>query len=221
MAALPTPQNLLVLNARPGGVTRFTQEGTGFNGTTVVTVTDENGVAADRYKFATESVVALSGRRLLVTVKCTQPTSVNRFRDGIIRVTTSTNGAAPDDSGPVAAIYLTRRQPQVDPARMRKAKLRLRPNAKTAVLVPVTGLGDTITATADFIGGKGTWVVFDVSQRRRFVRVVLQCLTTTVTTAATDALAMLLITLTAEDDTVVEVPPMELEYEDPDEDPGA
>lgn len=220
MAALPTPLNVFVLNARLNGVTRFIQEGTGFTAGTTVALTDENATAADRYVFAVTSVAALSARRLLVTATCTTlPTSNNRFADGRVRVVTTTGANPPDDTGPVAAVFLTRRQPLFDPTKAERQRLRLKVGAKSVLYVPVTGLGEVVTAAVTATAG--TWTVVKAAQRRNRVRLVLQCVTTATTTATAGPASAVSVTLNAEDATVVEVPPLEIEFEEPDDDPDA
>lgn len=212
---LQSPQNLLMLNARPNGLTRIIQEGNGFTAATTVTIDDQNAVANDRYTFAV-NVVFLSARRLQIEVVCTPPVSGRRFARGIIVLTTAGPGA--DNSGPVPVVFLTRKQPVIDHSKFTKQKLRLNTALRSVVFVPITGLGDVIAGTAS--ADKGTWTVRKATQMRGKLKLTLDCTNAMIPMVLGPLTSLLSITLTLEDETILEVPPVEVEYvNDPEEDP--
>jgi hypothetical protein len=211
----------LVLNARLNGVTFLTQEGTGFNNTSTVTLDDLNPTAADQYTF-TCAVVEDTPRRLLIKVTCTVVPE-NTSRHAKVKVTVTTGGVA-EDTGSVPVRLSNGLEPVLHQNRIPRARLRLKLNARSAVFIPGVGFGevDEVVPCALVVPpSRGTWVVIRARQLARGVRVTLECQAiggagegggTT-----TDTLS---VTLSPEEETTVTAPPVEVEYADnPDDDP--
>lgn len=208
--ALPTPLNILRLNARVNSETTFVQEGKGFTSTPPVTVTDlDSG-----YSFSVISVLLHSSTRLQLTVRCTG-VPANKVARTRIKIVTNPGATNEDDTGPVPVILMTRRQPVINHSGFKKQRVRLKVGEPSVVFVPITGLGDVIAATA--IADQGTWSV-KARQLARRLKLTLKCLTTLVSYASVSS-DCIDITLTTEDDEVIDFP-VDVDYvKDPDEDP--
>lgn len=218
---LSAPSSLMVLNARAGGTSSFILEGAGFDGTTTVTITDLNSTAANRYQF-NAAVTVLTPKRLLVTATCTAQGAVKSPQANIDFATTT--GGVTRTTGAVAVILQTRRQLVLEHGRMARQKVRLEVGTKSVIFLPVTGFGDLITPSITL--DKGTWTVVKTTQQPNRVKVTLRCTAVPVAggplgggiPTVTGTIA---VTLTSEDNTTIELPPIEVVYTvpDPAEDP--
>jgi hypothetical protein len=218
---LPATTSALVLNARLNGVTFLTQEGTGFNNTSIVTLEDLNPNAGDRYTFTCDPPVLDTPRRLLFKVTCTA-VPANPSRQTKVRVTVTT-GAAADDTGPVPVRLSARKVAGVHQNRLPRARLRLKANAKSVVFIPGTGFGEVnevIPCELVSPPPRGAWEVVRARQLAGRVKVTLRCTAVVVVFAGGPTTDTISITLSPGDETSVEVPPIDVEYaDDPDDDP--
>jgi hypothetical protein len=220
MAALPAPMPALVLNARVNGVTFLTQEGNGFNSTSTVTLEDQNATVADRYTFAC-LVVQDTPKRLLVQVTCTA-VGAHPAQFAKARVTVTT-GATVDDSGNIPVRLSTRLEPVLHQTHLPPARLRVKLNAKSAVVIPGVGFGDLnelVPCELLVPPLRGTWSVVRARQLAKKVKVTLLCTGEgTPGEGGGATTGTLTVTLSPRNETTVTAPPVPVEYVDPDDDP--
>jgi hypothetical protein len=218
MPPLPSPRNVLTVNARPNGVTRFVQDGAGFvDGTTKVTVMHEVAGGVPQLTFVA-TAKALSATQLLVKMTCTPPAGKSRFALGTIKVTTTTGPGV--DTGPsTPAVFQTHTSPIHGYAALPKIKLKYVIGSKRVFFLPITGLGAAVQA--DVVDApKGKWKA-TAQQRTNRVRLILECLDAPVVVmAGGGGTGTISVTLIAEDESIVDIPPMELDFDDPDDDPN-
>lgn len=221
---LPTPMPALVLNTRLNGVTFLTQEGSGFNNTSTVTLEDLNATPADRYVFAC-TVVQDTPKRLLFKATCTAvPTHTASFAK--VKVTVTTGGAS-DDTNAVPVRLSTRLEPVVHQNRIPRAQLRrslAAGNDKSVMFLPADGFGEpgdiinTCVVTKQPSGG--TWTVVRARQLNGRVKITLRCTAISAGEGGGTTTDTLSVTLSASDETTITSPPIEVVYvNDPDDTP--
>lgn len=200
--------------------------------TATVSVLDSGGAG---YDFDTDVIKTKSTqKRLLVKLFCkNKPVTPVKFTTLQFIVTTTAGGA----SAPIDEVVMlkTRSVPVIDHSRLPKVRLVLENSRKKVVLIPGANLADPdgdVTALVNVVGmttagttvTKGRWSA-SAKQKKKGVRVVLTCedAASSVPYSAVSGSSILpsclLISLSPDDETTIDVPPIDVEFNDPDEDP--